>query len=368
MDIDQELAKRMLIEGGTLVFLDVPEGTDFGMDMKNWITDFNFKGMKMIPPGLHFISYSARNKHGDATPRVGFFHNFKKSEILVRKWDPNAEDISLEDFSAEEVDRIRSNLLHLDRYLAPYPLEIYRDWRKLSEGITDDLLGRLSPEKVLIRSALELESTPESSKKRRRTLDKEEALLPQLSPKPGTALRITEVPEFKWPEGATPADITKHSLDSSFALEKIISSFKEPLDIIGEMQVCYICFLIGHSLEAFEQWKDLLLLLCASEDALARQRAVFSRFLTVMSTHLQEIPEDFMVDVVAGKNAVYLGMKKLFQNIKESGESVDTRLKSQAERLKQQLESKFGWGFSKEDEEEDDEDAPVVVDLSEELL
>ncbi|XP_059490415.1 protein AAR2 homolog [Neocloeon triangulifer] len=368
MEMDQELAKRMLIEGGTLAFLDVPEGTEFGMDMKTWVVDYNFKGMKMIPPGVHYISYSARNKHGDVSPRVGFFHNFKKSEILVRKWDTKEEDISLENATEEDISRIRSNLLHLDKYLAPYPFETYRDWIKLSDGISDEVLARLSPEKGLVRSALELESIPESSQKRRRTLDKEEALLPQLTPKAGTALRVTEVPEFKWPEGASAAEITKHSLDSSFALEKIISSHKNPLDYVGEMQICYICFLVGHSLEAFEQWKALLLLLCSSEDALSRQRAVFSRFLTVMSTHLDQIPEDFMVDVVAGQNAVYQAMKQLFQNLKESGETVDTRLKSQAERLKQQLESKFGWGFGRDAEDDDDEDAPVVVDLEEELL
>jgi A1 cistron-splicing factor AAR2 len=61
------------------------------------------------------------------------------------------------------------------------------------------------------------------------------------------------------------------------------------------MQVCFVCFLVGHSLEAFEQWKSLLLLLCSSDDALARQRAVFSNFLTAVSGQLDEVPEDFLV-------------------------------------------------------------------------
>lgn len=74
------------------------------------------------------------------------------------------------------------------------------------------------------------------------------------------------------------------------------------------------------------------------------------------------------VDVVAGQNAVYLSLKKLFGILKESDESVDSRLKSQAERLKLRLEEKFGWSFAADEEEEDEDDAPVVVDLNEVLL
>jgi A1 cistron-splicing factor AAR2 len=67
MELDQELAKRMLIEGGTFIFLDVPEGTEFGIDMKSWNTDHNFKGMKMIPPGVHFLFYRYVVAHATKT-------------------------------------------------------------------------------------------------------------------------------------------------------------------------------------------------------------------------------------------------------------------------------------------------------------
>lgn len=57
VEMDQELAKRLLVEGATLVLLDVPQGTDFGVDMKSWNTGEKFKGVKMIPPGFHYIHY-----------------------------------------------------------------------------------------------------------------------------------------------------------------------------------------------------------------------------------------------------------------------------------------------------------------------
>lgn len=57
MEMPQELAQRLLVEGATCVCLDVPEGTEFGVDMKSWSTAERFNGLKMIPPGIHYIHY-----------------------------------------------------------------------------------------------------------------------------------------------------------------------------------------------------------------------------------------------------------------------------------------------------------------------
>lgn len=57
VDMDQDLAKFLFNHGATLIVTDVPTGTDFGIDLKSWNTGENFKGMKMIPPGFHFIHY-----------------------------------------------------------------------------------------------------------------------------------------------------------------------------------------------------------------------------------------------------------------------------------------------------------------------
>jgi len=42
---------------GVLLFLNVPEGTVFGIDFERWNVGEKFKGIKLIPPGIHFISY-----------------------------------------------------------------------------------------------------------------------------------------------------------------------------------------------------------------------------------------------------------------------------------------------------------------------
>ena len=40
-----------------LLCLDVPEKTEIGIDYNSWHTGERFKGIKMIPPGVHFVFY-----------------------------------------------------------------------------------------------------------------------------------------------------------------------------------------------------------------------------------------------------------------------------------------------------------------------
>ncbi len=55
--MDQELARSLFTEGAALVLLDVPERTEFGIDYNSWTVGPKFKGVKMIPPGFHFVFY-----------------------------------------------------------------------------------------------------------------------------------------------------------------------------------------------------------------------------------------------------------------------------------------------------------------------
>ena len=42
--MDQEVALKLFEEGATLFFLDVPIGTEFGIDFNSWNTGEKFKG------------------------------------------------------------------------------------------------------------------------------------------------------------------------------------------------------------------------------------------------------------------------------------------------------------------------------------
>lgn len=375
--MDQITAMKRFIDGGIFIFLDVPNGTEFGVDMKSWNTGENFKGVKMIPSGLHYFFYSSVSRTGDTAPRTGFYHNFNKGELLVKRWNQKDEEVSLEEVTEQEKDHLRTNILALDKFLGPFPYEIQSKWRTLTSNITDELIARLQPESFLIRSALELlpcsneerlkadlnYSEPKSQPKRVRlscSEEAEESMLPKLVPKAGTGLRPTSLPERNYPENSTPTEITQHSLDLSYSLEQVISTYQKPIDVLGEIQFMYICFLVGHSLEAFEQWKKLVSLLCSCETAVKKYRYIYDAFITILELQVTEIPEDFLADIVSNNNFIYSKLRLLFRSI--ASIDVDGILKSKATRFRQQLTDTYSWDFSHL-ESDDEEDAPSIVKL-----
>lgn len=62
-----QIVDYMYENGAFLLFLGFPEGSEFGIDYKSWKTGERFKGLKMIPPGVHFVYCSIK-----AAPRIGF--------------------------------------------------------------------------------------------------------------------------------------------------------------------------------------------------------------------------------------------------------------------------------------------------------
>ena len=57
VSMDQKSALKLFEEGAVIFFLDVPVGTEFGIDLNSWNTGEKFKGIKMIPPGVHYVYY-----------------------------------------------------------------------------------------------------------------------------------------------------------------------------------------------------------------------------------------------------------------------------------------------------------------------
>ncbi|ONM18936.1 AAR2 protein family [Zea mays] len=79
--MDPEVATELVRKGATLLLLDVPQRTLFGIDTQMFSVGPKFKGMKMVPPGAHFVYYCSPNRHGNEfAPTVGFFLTTHQSE------------------------------------------------------------------------------------------------------------------------------------------------------------------------------------------------------------------------------------------------------------------------------------------------
>lgn len=393
--MDQETAQILFHEGATMVCLDVPEGTEFGFDYSSWTAGPLFKGVKMIPPGIHFVYYSARNKQADEVgPRTGTFINFEQKSVVVRKWNPIAEELTEDGISADDVQRIQDNLKDLDRFLGPYPYEGYKKWVSLSNFITPELLDKLQPQSKRICSVTDFvsEVSNTQSRKLRKTsgstktsedqdetnvskekdlqdnkeenaeptsLKDAESRLPDMKVREESKIQFSKIPKQKYPPGCSPAEMTKYSIDSSYALESILcSNYKDnEAKILGEIQFAFICFLIGQVLDAFEQWKNLVHVMCTSEEALQNQASLFLNFISVIHYHIQETPEDFFVDILSANNFLTSTLQEFFSNLENM--SSDSDLKKRGLKFRDYLTQKFKWDFTSEP----DDYAPTVVDL-----
>lgn len=109
----QEDARQRFIEGAILVITGLPTGTEFGMDLTINKVDEMFRGMKMIPPGPHFVYTAAE----DSVTRAGFIHYFKKQEIVILIWDEQIEELKRQNEIISEIEKvkIRNSLPALDK-------------------------------------------------------------------------------------------------------------------------------------------------------------------------------------------------------------------------------------------------------------
>ncbi|RNA16957.1 AAR2 -like protein [Brachionus plicatilis] len=374
-------ANKLFEAGGIFLFFDVPQNSEFGIDYNCWKTGENFKGVKMIPPGIHFIYFSVSDKYGNIGIRSGFFHDFKVKQVIAKKWNQQSE--TMEDYimSEDQIQNFQQRKQEFDKFLGAYPYDEYKRWMSLTNCITSDLLNILEPENKIISSGsclvgkkFTITRSPEKKKdkveifKVPSDLKEAEQRLPKMQHEKYTNIRFSKIQEDIFPQEVSPVEITAQHIDLSHKLEHFIAdqSGKNknwiPMNILGELQFAFICFLIGHVYDALEQWKFLVNLLCNSENLVKKYPELFSQFVQVLFFELKEMPEDFFTDIITSNNFLTVNLHNFFDNVKSvADESIDgneqiTRLSGKCANFKKYLKEKFGFDF----EEEPDEYAPVV--------
>lgn len=367
--MDPEEAKRLLLAGGVLILEQLPVGSEFGIDCTVHQVGHQFKGVKMIPPGLHLVHYSLRDTHGQQSPKVGFFVMFEAGQVELRVIDPETEEPNDSLITTEMRNKYTfSNLPYFDRHLAPYALDTYRDWLQLTSHLNHDLVVCLQPRNRLIDSVRQqLAQQYRSDRRDGRQVDTTERVDPE------RCFRFTPLSDrFERPSNCSSAELSQHSFDSSYTLQQIAngsaasSSSSSAMEItadaerrfLGEFQFVFVAFLLCHVYEAFEQWKRWLRLFCHARSLIQRQPALFIQLIRVLHFQLQRVPSDLFVDIVDNDNFLYRCLHELFANVDtiESGQ-LDETLQRRCSAFKQHLIQQFGWDL---DAELDDEAAVVV--------
>ena len=127
--------------GAVIVIPDVPLGLDVGVDCLSFETGPKFRGIGLIPSGLHFLYHSM-----GMSGRQGFFFRITATnDVLIRPWDAYQEVICSHCNLSEAS---QSNLLRdlqrgeLNDNLGPYPVAEHHVWSNLSCFIDDHVLLR----------------------------------------------------------------------------------------------------------------------------------------------------------------------------------------------------------------------------------
>lgn len=77
--------------------------------------------------------------------------------------------------------------------------------------------------------------------------------------------------------------------------------------MVSELQLSFILLLLGHNFEGFEQWKRIVCCFAFSKEAWRRDPdldlgTTLKGFLLTLTTHLQQVPEDFFRDLISSDN------------------------------------------------------------------
>ncbi|KAI8325165.1 AAR2-domain-containing protein [Martensiomyces pterosporus] len=410
--MDQDTARTLFEQGGCLVILDAPEGIEFGIDLDSWETGPLFKGIKMIPPGIHYIHYSVVNSENQAGMRCGFFHSFASGEVLVRKWSTDEEQLMPADaVSNEDTERIKVNIRQLDSGLGAYPLtnepeSPYRKWLQLTAHITGDMLGRVLPRDGAFTSATGSGYEDEEMESARRMLERAkksgafDALARDRKDADGSAdvdaqtivdreiENATKVAlsedRFQFPHidirhsfpcDAPPSMIFQYSQDKSWLLRTSLAKHwsSDPGRLLGEFQLSFLIIFVGQNFTGFEHWKRLLQLVLSSAQVLGDRQMVSGLvipLLRLLVRQLKECPHEFVTSVLEQDNFVARILCAFVLNVFESDASTSREeLTGEIDKLRVFLNSAFGWklpsGKQLQDEadREEGEYAPQVVEL-----
>lgn len=383
--MDPETALELVKQGATLLLLDVPQYTLVGIDTQMFTVGPAFKGIKMIPPGPHFVYYSSSSKDGKQfSPIVGFFVDAAPSEVIVRKWNQQEERLVKVPEDEEERFCQAVKSLEFDRYLGPYNLSQYGEWKRLSSYLTKTIIKRIEPIGGEITVACESEMDKNSPK-----TSIERALDAQLGTGKFSASTsvdrskkrgcyYTTIPRVIKRRGMEGKELTSLNLDKTELLESVlIKDYGGSEDLLlGELQFAYIAFLMGQSLEAFFQWKSLVSLLLSCIEAPFRTRShLFTKFIKVIFYQLKYgLQKDRKESNGAGiavsslldeswfsADSFLHRLCKDFFLLVQDATVVDGDLLTWTRKLKELLENILGWEFQQNSAvdgiyfEEDDE-------------
>lgn len=249
------------------------------------------------------------------------------------------------------------------RFLAIYDYENLNKWRNLTNMLTEESIQRLSPECGVIRNTVEFKSCPDKDRPRGkpetpirniriRSTDDEAMYLPNLEVIAETQPKYSKLPE-RFTKSTAPADVTFNNIDTVNLIDKLFNEITSKSQLLEELQHAFIVYLCGLSVDSLAHWRQILSLICNSEQSVEKDKNFYKSFVNIIKHQLPEIPVEFIEQ--SASNTIYHDVKNLLRNL------VVNNCTETSDNLQSHLKSFIGWTFE-DFLEEDPEDLPQVVE------
>jgi A1 cistron-splicing factor AAR2 len=346
-----------------VLLLDLPPSALAGIDLLSFTTSERFRGVKAIPPGLHFIFASTDAavsiRHGAwfyVSPGLG------SPQIFIKKWDPTTEDLVAETSQAEML-RWKANLGSIWKDgLTPYrqtvksgdtgeendAVEESTDWAELTSRVSPSLLSRitgLNPDHWSLSSASSAAQDFE--------------LIPGLESSnsvlhPEKELKFLPIDlKRTWREGAMGRERTEAAQDRSWALGELIEKHCKATDLrsseyefLGELQFCFLMVLTLNNNSCLEQWRRLLSLLFTCRQAVKDRTHLFIEALQLLRLQLNHCAdmEAGMFDLNEQGGGFLNPLLRKFRKMLDEVEGEwKKRVVNEFEELGDFVKKEFGW-------------------------
>jgi len=367
----------MAVRGAVLYLCDAPSGLDFGIDCMTYETGPRFRGVSMIPAGLHVVYYST----GHGAPQGSFFY-CKDGDVIVRSWDTANEELSATNIlSAESTRELLSSLERglLNDQLGPYPFAQHHTWLNLSSNITLNVLIRAGCEPGIVLvpgGAAELDPASFSASP---TTPHSQSATAKFA---NIELVQSSLRELLAKGHDRTEALTAMYRDKSPVLTELVKSYFDQSwsDLVGEVQLAFLLFLLLYSYPALVYWKSAIHLIASSEKALRENVTFTGTFIKSLHAQLNFSPADFFEMELSRENFLRPTLSALFSSLSFTAGDLPEPLPEFVQRLQRFVSKKFDLALpnlsrsnasSLNDHEEEsynlvEEDMPVIVGIDEE--
>jgi len=345
----------------TIIFNNIPSDWIVGIDLQFFNTNHILKGIKLIPDGIHIIHFAK----DQSSIRHGFYINAKEGDVIICYWDEKEEKMLIDEEIGElNITKEMSKLSEYYAFMISYPPDA--DWKKLTKYINYGQVSYILPRGKRIDSVLTstdennllLETLHKNAESRNLAKD---PIINSIIDQSDEEIKYTLIDLNKTirPNGNA-AERTKDSLDKSWFCKQLLASgYNSNEDmLLSEFQQAFLNMIIFANYSSSIQWLKFIKIALNCKELLKEKCHFFEKFLEVLYLQFQKFQEDYMDEFIS-EDFLDTTISEFEYTVKEM------ELRPLIKRIidiKVLLTEKFG--ISIKGLIEDDEEAPVIVDVS----